>query len=91
MLGLDSAEEAIAIANASPYGLGATIWSRDIDGALQLARRIESGIVFINGMVTSDPRLPFGGVKQSGWGRELGIEGLDAFLRTKFVSERAAL
>jgi acyl-CoA reductase-like NAD-dependent aldehyde dehydrogenase len=69
-------EEAIRLANDSVYGLGASLWTRDIDKAQKLARRIESGQVFINGMVASDPRLPFGGVKRSGYGRELSAFGI---------------
>ena len=68
--------EAIRFANDSPYGLGASLWSNDLDKAQQLARQIESGSVFINGMVASDPRLPFGGVKRSGYGRELSLFGI---------------
>ena len=57
------------IANSTYYGLGAKLWSGDLDRAKRLAKRIESGFVFINGMIKSDPRLPFGGVKKSGVGR----------------------
>ena len=70
------ADEAIRLANDSVYGLGASIWSRDIANAQKLARRVDSGQVFINGMVASDPRLPFGGVKRSGYGRELSGFGI---------------
>jgi succinate-semialdehyde dehydrogenase/glutarate-semialdehyde dehydrogenase len=68
--------EAISRANDSPYGLGASLWTTDLEAGQQLARRIESGSVFINGMVASDPRLPFGGVKRSGYGRELSPFGI---------------
>jgi succinate-semialdehyde dehydrogenase/glutarate-semialdehyde dehydrogenase len=65
------AEEAIKVANDTPFGLGANLWIGDIDAARGFARRIEAGSVFINGMVALDPRLPFGGIKQRGYGREL--------------------
>jgi succinate-semialdehyde dehydrogenase/glutarate-semialdehyde dehydrogenase len=72
--------EALRLANASRYGLGASLWTRDVERARGLARRIESGSVFINGMVMSDPRLPFGGVKRSGYGRELSEFGIREFV-----------
>jgi succinate-semialdehyde dehydrogenase / glutarate-semialdehyde dehydrogenase len=78
-------EEAIALANTNQYGLGAALWTRDLDKARSLARRIEAGAVFINGMVASDPRLPFGGIKKSGYGRELGIFGIREFTNIKTV------
>ena len=70
------AEEAISCANDSPYGLGASLLTSDLEAGQRLARRVESGSVFINGMVASDPRLPFGGVKRSGYGRELSAFGI---------------
>jgi succinate-semialdehyde dehydrogenase/glutarate-semialdehyde dehydrogenase len=79
------AEEAVALANDSDFGLGAALWTRDLDRARDLARRIESGSVFINGMVASDPRLPFGGVKRSGYGRELSEFGIREFVNIQTV------
>lgn len=78
-------DEAIAVANASRYGLGGSVWTRDRDRGEALARRIESGAVFVNGMVKSDPRLPFGGIKASGYGRELSRLGMHEFLNIKTV------
>jgi succinate-semialdehyde dehydrogenase/glutarate-semialdehyde dehydrogenase len=79
------AEEAVALANHHRYGLGATLFTRDLDRAEQLGSRIRSGSVFVNGLVRSDPRLPFGGVGESGWGRELGRVGMRSFTLQKTV------
>ena len=78
-------EEAIRIANDSRYGLGSSIWSRDIAHAEDLSKEIQAGCCFINGMVRSDPRLPFGGVKASGFGRELSYYGIREFVNIKTV------
>jgi succinate-semialdehyde dehydrogenase/glutarate-semialdehyde dehydrogenase len=80
-----SVEEAIDVANATEFGLGAALWSQDLARAAALAHEIEAGAVFVNGMVASDARLPFGGVKQSGYGRELGVYGLREFTNIKTV------
>lgn len=84
------AEEAVRLANDTEYGLGAALWTRDLDRAHRLSRRIQSGAVFINSMVASDPRLPFGGVRKSGYGRELGSFGIREFTNIKTVSVGAA-
>jgi succinate-semialdehyde dehydrogenase/glutarate-semialdehyde dehydrogenase len=80
-----NAEEAIQLANATEYGLGAALWTSDLTRAREIARSIEAGAVFINGMVASDPRLPFGGIKKSGYGRELGVFGIREFTNIKTV------
>jgi succinate-semialdehyde dehydrogenase/glutarate-semialdehyde dehydrogenase len=80
-----SEDEAMAVANNTEYGLGAAIWSKDTARAERFARRIESGFVAVNDMVRSDPRLPFGGVKKSGVGRELSHYGLKEFVNIKTV------
>ena len=77
--------DAIALANDSEFGLGASIWSEDKEKAEKLASKIESGAVFINSMVASNPHLPFGGVKKSGFGRELGRYGILEFVNSKTV------
>jgi succinate-semialdehyde dehydrogenase / glutarate-semialdehyde dehydrogenase len=81
-------DEAIKVANDTAYGLGAAIWSRDLARAERLARRIESGTVTINDMVKSDPRLPFGGIKKSGIGREMSHHGIKEFVNIKTVVVR---
>jgi succinate-semialdehyde dehydrogenase/glutarate-semialdehyde dehydrogenase len=85
ILRVASVDEAITVANDSPFGLGAALWTGDLDRASQPVRRIDAGAVFVNGMVASDPRLPFGGTKQSGYGRELGHLGLHEFMNIKTV------
>lgn len=79
-------EELIAKANNSDFGLGSSVWTSDMDKALSIARRLDSGTVAVNGFVRSDPAVPFGGVKDSGFGRELSIEGFREFLNIKTVS-----
>jgi succinate-semialdehyde dehydrogenase/glutarate-semialdehyde dehydrogenase len=85
VLRVSSDEEAVALANASRYGLGASVWSGEAARAEALAASIESGCVFVNDMVKSDPRLPFGGVKLSGYGRELSAYGIREFVNVKTV------
>jgi len=80
-----SESHAIDLANNSIYGLSASLWTSDKDKALNLSRKINSGAVFINDMSKSDPRLPFGGINKSGYGRELSELGLKEFLNVKTV------
>ncbi|GAB4079565.1 NADP-dependent succinic semialdehyde dehydrogenase [Modestobacter muralis] len=82
---VDSLDEAIEIANSHPYGLGSNLWSEDEGERAQFVRDIESGMAFINGMTSSYPDLPFGGVKQSGYGRELTDLGMREFMNAKTV------
>jgi len=77
--------DAIRLANDSEFGLGAALWTQDRARAEQLAARIEAGAVFVNGLVKSDPRLPFGGIKRSGYGRELSEYGIREFVNIKSV------
>jgi len=79
------AEQAIEVANASKYGLGGNLWTRDVERGIALARRIDTGGIFLNGMTHSDPRLPFGGVKRSGYGRELSSFGIREFVNVQTI------
>ncbi len=78
-------DDAVRIANETRYGLGSSIWSKDVARAERLAAQIKAGCTFVNGMVKSDPRLPFGGVKSSGYGRELSKLGMHEFVNAKTV------
>jgi succinate-semialdehyde dehydrogenase/glutarate-semialdehyde dehydrogenase len=81
----DNAEHAIALANDSDFGLGGAIWTADVERGKQLAREIVTGAVFVNGITASDPRLPFGGVKHSGYGRELSYVGIREFTNIQTI------
>src|SRR6185503_9465172 len=78
-------EAAIALANRTSFGLGAAVFTKDIQRGERVAARLEAGCCFVNDFVRSDPRLPFGGIKQSGYGRELGILGIREFVNLKTV------
>jgi succinate-semialdehyde dehydrogenase/glutarate-semialdehyde dehydrogenase len=88
IIAFDTEEEAIRLANDTPYGLSAYAFTRDVSRVFRLAEYLEAGSIGINDGLPTTSNAPFGGVKQSGWGRELGAEGLDAFLETKHVSIR---
>jgi succinate-semialdehyde dehydrogenase/glutarate-semialdehyde dehydrogenase len=85
VMAVRDAEHALAVANDTPFGLGASLWTADPAKGAALAARIESGAVFVNGMVKSDPRLPFGGVKESGYGRELAGFGIREFVNIQTI------
>ena len=78
--------EAVRRANSLPYGLSAYVFTRDLSRAFRLMEDLDAGMMGINDGVPTTSQCPFGGMKQSGWGRELGIEGMDAFLETKHIS-----
>ncbi|GAA3974568.1 NAD-dependent succinate-semialdehyde dehydrogenase [Allohahella marinimesophila] len=85
VIAVDSLDQAIELANQSEYGLGAALWMADTEQARQAARRLYTGQVAINGIVKTDPRLPSGGVKRSGFGRELGPHGIKEFVNAKQI------
>ena len=78
-------EDAIRIANDTTYGLGSDLWTSDLDRGGELALRIDAGHTAVNWMTTSDPRLPFGGIKDSGYGRELSTYGIHEFVNVHSV------
>ncbi len=77
--------EALEVANDTPFGLGASVWTKDLERGERLARQIETGMVFVNSMVLSSPAMPFGGVKRSGYGRELSEVGMKEFVNIKSI------
>lgn len=78
--------EAVALANDSEFGLGGSVWTRDLERGVRVAREVESGTLFVNSITKSDPRMPFGGVKNSGLGRELSHYGLKEFVNVKGIN-----
>jgi succinate-semialdehyde dehydrogenase/glutarate-semialdehyde dehydrogenase len=84
--GFESEDEAVAAANDTEFGLVAYVYTRDIKRALRVVERLETGMVGLNQGIVSNPAAPFGGIKQSGFGREGGYEGIEEYLETKYVA-----
>jgi succinate-semialdehyde dehydrogenase/glutarate-semialdehyde dehydrogenase len=86
IIGFDTEDDGVAAANDTEYGLAAYVYTQSLDRALRVAEGIQSGMVGINRGVISDPAAPFGGVKESGFGREGGSEGIDEYLDVKYIA-----
>jgi acyl-CoA reductase-like NAD-dependent aldehyde dehydrogenase len=86
VLKYSSLDEVIARANASEYGLGGTVWSKSTERAIEVAKRLETGTVWINKHLDLPPSVPYGGVKQSGFGVELGQQGLEEFTQLRIIN-----
>ncbi|MDB6039321.1 MAG: succinate-semialdehyde dehydrogenase, partial [Verrucomicrobiales bacterium] len=82
----ENEEDAVRIANDTTFGLGAAVFTQDLSRGERLARLLDAGSTFVNRAVASDPRMPFGGIKESGYGRELGSYGIKEFVNVKTVS-----
>ena len=85
----DGDDDAVALANASPYGLSGSVWSADRQRAVDVANRVRTGTIGVNGGLWYSPDVPFGGYKQSGIGREMGVAGFEEYLQTKSLAEPA--
>ncbi len=84
-LRFDTVEEAIALANDTVYGLAASVWTKNIDKALTVTRRVRAGRFWVNTIMAGGPEMPLGGFRQSGWGREAGMSGVEEYTQTKSV------
>lgn len=90
LVAYSSEKEVVQLANSTPYGLGTALFTEDVERAKKLIPKFQDGAVYINEWIHSDPRLPFGGVKDSGYGRELSEEGIRAFVNVKSVVVNSA-
>jgi aldehyde dehydrogenase (NAD+) len=81
----DDADEVLSRANQTDFGLGAGVWTSDVGTAHRFARKVQAGMVWVNNYLLSDPAVPFGGLKMSGWGKENGMAALDGYLSSKSV------
>ena len=86
VVAFDSDEDAVRMANATPYGLISYVYSRDVQRAFSIADRLDAGMIAVNRGALSDPAAPFGGMKESGLGREGGFAGIHEFLETKYIA-----
>lgn len=85
IISVNSEEDALGVANDSEFGLGGSVWTKDLARGEAFARKVETGAMFVNGLTKSDPRLPFGGIKKSGYGRELSEYGIKEFVNIKTI------
>jgi acyl-CoA reductase-like NAD-dependent aldehyde dehydrogenase len=85
VIAFDSEDEAVNMANDSVYGLAASVWTKNIDTALTVTRRVQAGRFWVNTTLAGGPELPIGGFKQSGWGREAGMMGVEEYTQVKSV------
>jgi succinate-semialdehyde dehydrogenase/glutarate-semialdehyde dehydrogenase len=85
IIAVSNLDQAVEVANDTPFGLGGSVWTRERRKGEEVAARLDAGVVFVNGQVKSDPRLPFGGIKGSGYGRELSHYGIKEFVNIQTI------